>query len=237
MALPGQPVSRPAVLAGTTNGKLSRSILSTTAGQNGGAHVTLVDPAARAWRALTAAAFDAGFLMTAATAARSYRSYSDQERIFRDRYYPSIFGTRRWNGQRWRKRSGVASAAVPGTSNHGWGLAVDASFSPPTFVWLKINAHRFGWSWEIQSESWHIRYWAGDDIPADVLEHEGTGDTEMILLHNTDPEAWYVTVPGVGKAKIDAPGHWADVIAEGRKTGTYTSPYFDELFTKIEAQA
>jgi len=64
-------------------------------------------------------------------------------------------------------------AAVPGTSNHGWGLAVDMcepgtkpmGFTTPTYLWLKNNAARFGWShpgWADpgrgQEEPWHWEY-------------------------------------------------------------------------------
>ena len=42
-----------------------------------------------------------------------------------------------------------ALAAVPGTSNHGWGLAVDLcggiqNFGTPHYTWMKANAGRFG---------------------------------------------------------------------------------------------
>lgn len=67
-------------------------------------------------------------------------------------------------------------AAVPGTSNHGWALAVDLceagrtamSFSTPTYLWLKANAASFDWvhpSWaepgQGQEEPWHWEYVGG----------------------------------------------------------------------------
>ena len=41
-------------------------------------------------------------------------------------------------------------AAVPGTSNHGWGLAIDLgdgvdSYGSAQYAWLKVNAVLFGW--------------------------------------------------------------------------------------------
>ena len=50
-------------------------------------------------------------------------------------------------------------AAVPGTSNHGWGSAVDIDFKVgsgkrETLKWLKNNASRFGFS-TIAREPWH----------------------------------------------------------------------------------
>ncbi len=66
------------------------------------------------------------------------------------------------------------NAAEPGTSNHGWGLAVDIgdrSFftiteGSPTYLWLKANAARFGWvhpDWAQPGgagprEAWHWEY-------------------------------------------------------------------------------
>jgi len=61
-------------------------------------------------------------------------------------------------------------AAAPGTSNHGWGQAVDLcdginSFSSVTHQWMRTNAPRFGWylpSWAQQGgskpEPWHWEF-------------------------------------------------------------------------------
>ena len=76
-----------------------------------------------------------------------------------------------------------ATAAVPGTSNHGWALAADlaeeydndATADPillPTVLWLIAHAHEFGYSAESQEERWHWRYVAGDAIPWRVLDVE-----------------------------------------------------------------
>ncbi len=61
-----------------------------------------------------------------------------------------------------------ALAATPGTSNHGWGLAVDlvtGGWEGPTMRWLEANAHRFGWlhpAWARRDgskpEPWHWEY-------------------------------------------------------------------------------
>jgi zinc D-Ala-D-Ala carboxypeptidase len=62
-------------------------------------------------------------------------------------------------------------AAVPGTSNHGWGLALDLGCGVQTyrsveFNWLKQHGARFGWvhpSWAEHSpfEPWHWEYEPG----------------------------------------------------------------------------
>lgn len=47
-------------------------------------------------------------------------------------------------------------AAVPGTSNHGWGTAVDLNVrsNPGAFQWLQTNAARYGFN-NIPREPWH----------------------------------------------------------------------------------
>lgn len=186
MTFPVRPVIEPAVLRGQPNGELPRSILMATPGQAGGPVVFLVAPAARAWRALAAAALDAGHVLKLSGTASGYRTLAQQVVLFEQRFTTTPNGsrtTRRWNGRTWYLRPGMALAAVPGTSNHGRGLAVDTgeerdgdtgteSIDADTVKWLVKNEERFGWSHEVQSEPWHLRYWAGDQIPAAVLEYE-----------------------------------------------------------------
>lgn len=76
-----------------------------------------------------------------------------------------------------------ADAACPGESNHGWGLALDVCewtgkgvkgiAGSAAWPWLLANAARYGFSWENQSEPWHIRYVRGDNVPQAVLDYEG----------------------------------------------------------------
>ncbi|MEP6759972.1 MAG: M15 family metallopeptidase [Sporichthyaceae bacterium] len=67
-----------------------------------------------------------------------------------------------------RRKPGIT--ATPGTSNHGWGTAVDLcdgvqSFNTTTYRWMQNNAPRFGWfhpSWADQGgsrpEPWHWEF-------------------------------------------------------------------------------
>jgi hypothetical protein len=81
--------------------------------------------------------------------------------------------TRTYLGKKWYMKKGVAPMASPGTSNHGWGLAVDIwSANGTRLDWMLQNIAKFGWSWEVQSEPWHIRYVAGDKLPDAVVEFE-----------------------------------------------------------------
>lgn len=190
MAFPVVQVRRPAVLSGQLNGKLDPKILVTVPGQAGGLDLLLVSPAARAWKALAAAALKAGHVLKPSGAWCSYRPYDEQVRIFLQRYQTTPirmgdgkYHTRTWNGRTYYQKPGTAAAAVPGTSNHGWAITVDAGeerdsdaaaepLDNATLAWLLANEQRFGWSHEIQTEPWHIRYWSGDQIPKAVLDYE-----------------------------------------------------------------
>lgn len=71
-----------------------------------------------------------------------------------------------------KKRKG-RMAAAPGTSNHGWGLAVDLGsginrFGTAQHRWMRDNGPRFGWihpSWARQGgslpEAWHWEFASG----------------------------------------------------------------------------
>lgn len=199
MAYPIHAVTRPSSLSGKSNGRLPSSILFSTPGLAGGPVVRLVAPAARAWRALTAAALHAGHTLKATSVADSYRSYDIQERTFLLRYQTDPLAGqpwKNWNGVRWFQKYNTAVAAVPGTSNHGWGLAVDTgeerdadtgteSIDQATLNWLVAHELSFGFSHELQSEPWHVRYWAGDNIPAAVLAFEESDMTpqQAYVLH------------------------------------------------------
>ncbi|MGY1785723.1 D-alanyl-D-alanine carboxypeptidase family protein [Geodermatophilus sp. SYSU D00698] len=114
-----------------------------------GGHSLRCDAAA-AWRAMSAAfasAFGQPICIT-----DSYRTYAGQVRLYGEK---------------------PALAAVPGTSNHGWGLAVDLcggidGFGTPQYAWMVANAGRFGWlhpTWADpgngREEPWHWEYAGG----------------------------------------------------------------------------
>ncbi len=103
--------------------------------------------AAAAYRAMSAAfasAFGRPICIT-----DSYRTYAGQVRLYGEK---------------------PALAAVPGTSNHGWGLAVDLcggieTFGTAQYAWMVANAGRFGWlhpTWADpgngREEPWHWEF-------------------------------------------------------------------------------
>lgn len=50
-------------------------------------------------------------------------------------------------------------AAVPGTSNHGHGLAADINTTPEVLRWIEANGAQFGWvPYQVEGEPWHIEH-------------------------------------------------------------------------------
>lgn len=177
MAFPVAPVQTPSALAGTTNGQIPAEKLRTVPSLHDGRAVTLLIVACRSFVAMRAAAEKVGVRLEAIS---SYRTDEQQVALFTERYVPHFArhtdGTvsyRIWQGVRWYHAFGPTTA-VPGTSNHGWGLAIDFVVTSSWQTWMLANAGRFGWSWEIQSEAWHLRYVAGDQLPAAVLAYESS---------------------------------------------------------------
>jgi LAS superfamily LD-carboxypeptidase LdcB len=126
----------PAELAAYGNGRIPSERL-TPIGQGG--H-RLFAPAAASWQNLVSAASADGIALRITD---SYRSYTEQVDL--------------------AERKGLYQngglAAVPGTSNHGWGLAVDADVrDPATMEWLRVNGPRFGWVETTPREPWHWEF-------------------------------------------------------------------------------
>jgi hypothetical protein len=102
--------------------------------------------------------------------------------------------------------SGVGTAAVPGTSNHGWGLAVDLKLTTQEYKWMLANAPRFGWvnpPWARDGkgveEPWHWEHIGSPVVIPDVVApHELTRKEITMFL---------VVAKGRGHAYA-ATGHW-----------------------------
>ncbi|WP_432457692.1 M15 family metallopeptidase [Cellulomonas iranensis] len=60
------------------------------------------------------------------------------------------------------RRKGLYSqgglAATPGTSDHGWGLAVDLRLDDRAQAWMRANADRYGFAEDTPREPWHWAY-------------------------------------------------------------------------------
>ena len=180
MSLPKSPVILPTDLANVTNGALPDSLLRTIGPAGGRLHSL----AARAWFGLFVAAKAAGHSLTY-TPGGCYRTFQQQADLFPRRWTTRPIPGRPttvYAGQRWWLMRGMARAARPGTSNHGYGLAIDlatgdtpaaaTNLTPAALRWIINNAESLGWSAELDSEPWHWRYFAGDRLPQRVLDIE-----------------------------------------------------------------
>jgi hypothetical protein len=158
MKLPVKKVILPADLKGQENGRIATKLLVSIPG--GMLHHT----AAKAYLRMRSEASKRHIKLEPTSTADTYRRYSVQLKTFLHRYdnTPRKGVPKKYNGKLWWLKPGFAGAAVPGTSNHGWGLAIDLhSPNQKTIEWLLANADKYGFSWESQSEPWHIRYYKG----------------------------------------------------------------------------
>jgi LAS superfamily LD-carboxypeptidase LdcB len=165
-----------------SNGKFATSKLTSIGGS-----ATLLTPAAKSWLKMVAAAKKDGITLASAGA---YRPYSTQVSLFTARYTTAKIPTvdvRIWGGVRYYRKPGMAATAVPGTSNHGLGVAIDvanafyAYGSPPSKIvsWLNKHAKKYGWvrqDWTYTRalwEPWHWEYDAKLDTTAQALKVDG----------------------------------------------------------------
>ena len=173
MTLPKQKIVKPKCIRGYDNGQIPASLLVECGVGKG---FLLVEPAARALKALIKFyATHPGDVQISATGC--YRSFKDQVTLFHERFSETRIPGQKvksFNGKKYWLKKGVAQAATPGRSNHGWGLALDAclikdgkkvSLTPERIKLLTVNAHKFGFCWELDSEPWHLVYFAGDTLP------------------------------------------------------------------------
>lgn len=126
----------PPSLAAFGNGKIPADAL-TPLRQSG--H-RMYAPAAAAWDGLVSAAAADGVSIRITD---SYRSYDQQVDLVRRKGLYSEGGL----------------GARPGTSNHGWGLAVDADVNDArTLDWIRTNGPRFGFVEAVPREPWHWEF-------------------------------------------------------------------------------
>ena len=116
------------------NGKVPEAQLVEIGGAGSGERMWA--PAAAAYDRMTAAARADGVRFSVND---SYRSYGDQVDM----------------AERKGLRSQGGLAAAPGTSSHGWGLAVDLQLDGKALGWMRDNAGRFGFAETVSGEPWH----------------------------------------------------------------------------------
>ena len=128
------------------NGQIPLTFLAPIAGGH------LAKDAAGAWNQMNCEARKLGVELRPLGPVSSYRPFAVQQQFW------TLY------------QRGGNIAAKPGTSNHGWGRAVDLcdgvnEFGTPTYVWMTQNAARFGWyhpSWAeptgSKPEAWHWEF-------------------------------------------------------------------------------
>ncbi len=125
----------PVELLGYGNGQIPATALSTIEGT---AH-RLWAPAARSFEEMRTAAAGDGVTIGITD---SYRSYDAQVDV--------------------AARKGLYSqgglAAVPGTSNHGWGMALDLDLDATAQAWMREHADEYGFVEAVPREPWHWEY-------------------------------------------------------------------------------
>ena len=125
----------PDVLRQYGNGKIPREMLSPIGiGQH-----RLYSVAADAFKAMRTAAAADGVDISVTD---SYRTYDQQVELAARKGL--------W------KDGGLA--AVPGTSPHGWGMAVDVDVDPAGLAWIRANGAQFGFDETTPREPWHWEY-------------------------------------------------------------------------------
>lgn len=135
---------------------LSASTYNSSVNKSDGGQIRLFEDASLALDKLLAAATHAGIILKINSA---YRTYDNQERVFKDNCSNAV------GSGRCVVRPGKNLAAIPGTSNHGFGLAIDfanknfglINENMPEYKWVSENGPRFGFK-RIAAESWHWEF-------------------------------------------------------------------------------
>jgi len=94
-------------------------------------------------------------------------------------------GIKYWNGKTWYRKPGRVTAAIPGTSNHGYGVAVDfqnlGGYTSSTWKAFAKVAAEHGWSnteGRAVNEPWHWVY----NEKLDKHKYDGGGESSTTTL-------------------------------------------------------
>lgn len=170
------PLRIPPVLQKVENGKVPTKLLKKV--KCGG--LMYLD-AANAFNKLYDAALKVGITLKNMG---DYRTFERQEAMFNDRYSVKDEGrvpkvTRYYNRKIWFLKKGKSPSGVPGTSNHGLGLAIDlgeesngrvVNLSARSLKWLCKNAPKYGFYMQVSDpkspefEAWHWQYCVGGPL-------------------------------------------------------------------------
>jgi hypothetical protein len=159
----------------SSNGKLKDDELTPINGSSGSADRLAKGGAAAGWNAMCQKAKQKGLAIPAPGGPdSSYRDYDSQV------YYWNLYQSGQGN-----------VAAKPGTSNHGWGTAVDVATTDGVAT-VKAIGGPYGWAWgEVSSEWWHVTYYGGYSG-----SNPGPVDQEVVPLQRGDKGSDVHTLQG-----------------------------------------
>lgn len=106
-------------------------------------------------------------------------------------------------------QSGGTLAAVPGTSNHGFGRAVDFGYPVDTFGtaqrnWMGDTAASYGFRFDVPTEAWHASYYGNPTITtastgtATVITPTTAEQEEPMAILLKYPAGQAAILPGIG---------------------------------------
>jgi hypothetical protein len=208
-------------------------------------------PAARCHRAMMAAARDAGFVPRSTG---TYRSYERQVALFLERMAPGYDKdsiSKYWSGSWWHLKPGMAEAATPGTSEHGWGCADDVAESSatgaligitqPFYLWLVFHARSFGFEQTNPRERWHWAYCLAGEIPQRVLDYEKPPapdpplEDEVVFIAQI-PDGRFLlvgtTIRVLSRAELDLPPYKGMPVTKIPPTNDAANDYRAYWYTK-----
>lgn len=204
-------VTMPSAVSSYPNGRIPAELLQPC----GLRKLRMVEPAAGAMRAMVTAASGDGVKLSATG---TWRPFDEQKSLFLQRYVDHDTGgeSKTWEGRTYWKLPDVASAATPGKSNHGLGLAADLSDSPTvplgagSLKWLSEHGPSFGFWNTVRSEVWHWTYCLGDDVPSTVraaggVEPSGSSSGAAVTVAPAASTTWN-SIPFSGEIREGADG-------------------------------
>lgn len=161
------------------NGRIPTSELVFVGNDVDGQPAYLHKGAAADWFAMKAACLkEAGVPLTISGGGGAYRTFALQEYYY-DQY----------------RNHGGANAADPGTSNHGWGKAVDIYNWSRAYGWLLANCGRWGFQNNYAPEGWHYQH-LSDTAVAPLPDIEFPKENPMskptIVFHKSGANMAYI---------------------------------------------
>lgn len=164
------------------NGYVPTSELTSVGNDIDGVPAFLANGAAHDWFAMRAACIlETGVSLSISEGGGAYRSYAQQEYYY-DQYI----------------NHGGANAAYPGTSNHGWGKAVDIWNWRKAYGWLLENCHRWGFENNYAPEGWHYQHLSDASIAGLPI-----GEEDMPLSEDDLYKIWTYQIGNQGGKTVN----------------------------------